>query len=153
MEKRETSCIIGGNVNTMENSIIVYVLSCVWLFCDPVDCSPQDSSVHGISRARILQWVTISILKGSSQPRDQTCVSCFTGGSFHHWVTWETQGEQGEIRPIISTARHIPRENNNSKSHMGNFPGGPVVKSLPCNAGDGVHSLVGELRSHMPQSN
>ena len=25
--------------------------------CDPVDCSPSGSSVHGISQARILKWV------------------------------------------------------------------------------------------------
>ena len=28
--------------------------------CDPVDCNPPGSSVHGISRARILEWVAIS---------------------------------------------------------------------------------------------
>ena len=32
------------------------------------------SSVHGISQARILEWVAISFSRGSSQPRDQTCV-------------------------------------------------------------------------------
>ena len=37
--------------------------------------------------------------------------------------------------------------------NTGDFPGGPVVKNLPCNAGDIVQSLVGEFRSHMPQSN
>ena len=36
--------------------------------CDPMDCSPPDSSVHGISQARILEWVTISSSKGSSDP-------------------------------------------------------------------------------------
>ena len=28
-------------------------------FCDPTDCSPQGSSVHGILQARILEWITI----------------------------------------------------------------------------------------------
>ena len=28
--------------------------------CDPMDCSPPDSSVHGIFQARILEWVTFS---------------------------------------------------------------------------------------------
>ena len=28
--------------------------------CDPVDCSPPGSSVHGILQARILEWVAIS---------------------------------------------------------------------------------------------
>ena len=33
------------------------------------------------------------------------------------------------------------------------FPGGPVVKNSPSNAGDTVQSLVGELRSHKLQDN
>ena len=43
--------------------------------CDPMDCSPSGSSVHGISQARILEWVDISSSRGSSQPRDQTHIS------------------------------------------------------------------------------
>ena len=38
-------------------------------FCDPVDCSPPCSSVHGILQARILEWVAISFSRGSSRPR------------------------------------------------------------------------------------
>ena len=34
--------------------------------CDPVDCSPPDSSIHGILQARILEWVAISFSRGSS---------------------------------------------------------------------------------------
>ena len=34
--------------------------------CDPMNYSPAGSSVHGISQARILQWVAISISRGSS---------------------------------------------------------------------------------------
>ena len=43
---------------------------------DSIDCSSPGSSVHGILQARILQWVAISSSRGSSQPRDQTQVSC-----------------------------------------------------------------------------
>ena len=40
--------------------IVVYSLSCVRPFCDPMDDrSPPDSSVHGISQARILECVTV----------------------------------------------------------------------------------------------
>ena len=39
--------------------------------CDPVDCSPPGSSVHGILQARILEWVALPSSRGSSQPRDQ----------------------------------------------------------------------------------
>ena len=35
-------------------------ISCVQPFCDPMACSPPGSSVHGISQARILEWVAIS---------------------------------------------------------------------------------------------
>ena len=40
--------------------VIVQSLSHVRLFCNPVDCSPPGSSVHGILQARILEWVAIS---------------------------------------------------------------------------------------------
>ena len=41
-----------------------------------MDCSLPDSSVHGILWARIQEWVAISFSRGSSQPRNQTCISC-----------------------------------------------------------------------------
>ena len=41
--------------------------------CDPIDCSPPGSSVHGILQARTLEWVAISFLRGSSWPKDSTC--------------------------------------------------------------------------------
>ena len=52
--------------------------SCLTL-CDPMDCCPPCSSVHGISQARILEWAAMPSSRGSSQCRDQTlfsCVSC-----------------------------------------------------------------------------
>ena len=53
----------------------VRVQSCLML-CNPMDCSPPGSSVHGISQARILEWIAISFLRRSSRPRNQTHVSC-----------------------------------------------------------------------------
>ena len=55
--------------------------------CDPRDCSPPGSFVHGILQARILEWVAISFSRGSSQPRDQTQVSHTAGRYFNHWAT------------------------------------------------------------------
>ena len=40
--------------------------------CDPMDCSPPGSSVHGISQARMLEWVAIPFSRGCSRPRDRT---------------------------------------------------------------------------------
>ena len=51
--------------------------------CDPVDCSPPRSSVHGVLQARILEWVAISFSSGSSRPRDRTQVSCIAGRRFN----------------------------------------------------------------------
>ena len=47
-----------------------------------MDCNPPGSSVRGISQTRILEWVAISLSKGSSQPRDQTSVSYIASGLF-----------------------------------------------------------------------
>ena len=62
--------------------------SCLTL-CDPVDCSLPGSSIHGILQARVLEWVTISLSRGSSQPRDWTWVSRIGGRSFNLWATRE----------------------------------------------------------------
>ena len=43
--------------------------------CNPMDCSPPGSSVHGVLQARILEWVAMPSSSRSSQPRDQTCIS------------------------------------------------------------------------------
>ena len=62
--------------------------SCLTL-CNPVDCSPPGSSVHGILQARILEWVAISFSRGSSWPRVQTWVSHIAADA----LTSEPQGK------------------------------------------------------------
>ena len=68
------------------NNIYIYVYCCCLVtksyppLCHPMDYSLPGFSVHGISQARILEWVVISFSRGSSQPRDQTPVSCIAGG-------------------------------------------------------------------------
>ena len=52
-----------------------------------MDCSPPSSTIHGISQARILEWVAISFFRRSSQPRDRTRVSCFERWILYHWAT------------------------------------------------------------------
>ena len=44
--------------------------------CSPMGCSPPGSSVHGISQARILDWVVISSCRESFRPWDRTHISC-----------------------------------------------------------------------------
>ena len=60
------------------------VCVCVLIYvqlCDLMNFNPPGSSVHGISQARILEWVAISSSRGFSPPRDQTHISCI----FVHW--------------------------------------------------------------------
>ena len=45
-------------------------------------CDLMDDTVHGILQPRILEWVAFPFSRGSSQPRDQTQVSCIAGRFF-----------------------------------------------------------------------
>ena len=64
----------------------LFTQSCPTL-CDRTVCSPPGSSVHGISQARVLEWVAIPFSRRSSPPRDQTQVSCIAGRFFTIWAT------------------------------------------------------------------
>ena len=55
--------------------------------CDLMDCSPPSYSVHGISQARILEWVVMPFSRGSSWLTDQThvpYVSCIGRQVLYH---------------------------------------------------------------------
>ena len=68
------------------------------ILCNPVDCSPPGSSVHGILQARILEWAAISFSRGSSWPGDGTrvpCVSCTGRGILHHWTLGKPETPTG----------------------------------------------------------
>ena len=47
---------------------------CLTLFVTTWTITHQAPSVHGISQARILEWVAISFSREPSCPRDQTCI-------------------------------------------------------------------------------
>ena len=57
--------------------------------CDPMNCNPPGSSVHGVSQGRILEWVAVPFSRWSSRPRDQTQVSHIAGRHFNLWATRE----------------------------------------------------------------
>ena len=59
---------------------------------DHLDCSPPGSLDHGVSEARILEWVATSFSSGYFWPRDGTHVlriSCIGRQILYHWATWE----------------------------------------------------------------
>ena len=57
--------------------------------CDPMDCSPPDSFVHGISQTSILEWVAIFFSRRSSWPKDRIRVSCIADRYFTIWACRE----------------------------------------------------------------
>ena len=68
--------------------LLLLLLSCMQLFCDPMGYSPSGYSVHGISQARILEWGAMPFSRRSSRPKDRTCVSCTGRWILYHWATW-----------------------------------------------------------------
>ena len=96
--------------------------------CDPVDCNPPGSSVHGILQATIMEWVVMPSSRGSSWPRNQTCISCvfFIAGGF---FTTEPQGKPLSSRiipykpsPLTSgQPRHFYRKRRMGVEDTGQF--------------------------------
>ena len=59
---------------------------------DPMHCSLPGSSVHEILQARIPEWVARPSSRGSSRPKDLTCISespALGGGFFTSSAPWE----------------------------------------------------------------
>ena len=73
-------------------------------FCDPMDCSPPSSSVHGVLQARKLEWLAMPSSRGSSPARDQTHVSCLAGGVF----TAEHRRSPGERYTNLINRKSFP---------------------------------------------
>ena len=89
--------------------------------CNPMDCSPPGSSVHGNLQARILEWVANPFSRGSSRPSDWTCVSCIAGRFFTTWATREA--------PFSHTVMYTSQCYSLNSSHLP-FPTCPKVCSL-----------------------
>ena len=93
--------------------VCVCVCVCVYVcaqlcptFCDPMDCSLPGFSVHGISQARILEWVAISFSRGSSWPRDWTCMSWVLSLGrwiLYHCATWESWFNIHQVKGEMAT--------------------------------------------------
>ena len=77
--------------------------SCLTL-CDSLDCSLLGSSAHGISQARILEWVATSLSRGSSRPRDPAHISCTGRLILYHCGTREGHA------PLTQAGKESTRE-------------------------------------------
>ena len=81
-----------------ETSVGYMISCCFYCACvcsvvsdslQPPELQPPGSSVHEISWARILERVAISFSRGSSRPRDRTCVSCIGRWVLYCWASRE----------------------------------------------------------------
>ena len=85
---------------------------CIWKLlsrvrlCNPMNCSPPGSSVRGILQTRILERVAIPISRRSSQPRDQTQVSCTAGRFSTIWIIKEAPMDCSGINGAWGVFQH-----------------------------------------------
>ena len=113
--------------------------------CDLMDCSAPDSSVPGNLQARILEWVAMPSSKGSSPPRDQTCVSCLAGTFF----TTEAQGNPKYLFQFSSVAQSCPALCTPMNRST---PGLPIHHQLPEFTQTHVHRVSDAIQSSHPLS-
>ena len=67
--------------------------------CDPLDCSPPGSSVHGILQARTSEWVAVPSPRGSSGPKDRIYIFCL--------LRWQA-GSLSRVPPGMQEKKLIP---------------------------------------------
>ena len=84
-----------------KKAVKVLVTQSCQILCDPTDCSPPGSSIHGVLQARILEWVSIPFCRGSFQPRDWTRIACIAGRLYTIWATREAP-RRGHICSFLS---------------------------------------------------
>ena len=139
--------------------VCVVAQSCPTL-CNPMDCSPPGSSVHGILQESLVQWVAIPFSKGSSRPRDQTQVSFIAGRFFTIWTTREASEGRASNSPFkiffrlccnqfSSVAQLCPTLCDPTDYSM---PGFPVHRQLPELAQTHVHRVSDATQTSHPLS-
>ena len=84
-------CVISILISCLVNYCLCSVAQLCQTLSDPMESSPPDSFVHGIFHTRILEWVAIFYSRGTSQPRNQICISCIDRWILYHCTTRETQ--------------------------------------------------------------
>ena len=105
MENKSLQCQNSLSTRTKEKWVLVTQL-CLTL-CDPVDCSPPGSSVHGILQTKILELAAIPFSRRASQPRDWTQISCIAGRFFTTWATRKAQNTWKIYADIVFWHRYV----------------------------------------------
>ena len=118
------SSLVSAQVHLWPVKLKVLVAQSWSTLCDPVDCSPLGASVHGILRARILEWVAVSFSRGSSRA-EPGLVHC--RWILYHLSNWGSPDIQnGIIRTPISNIfiflSVVPRSHWILRKSQQNFP-------------------------------
>ena len=111
----------------------IKICCCLVQLCDPVDCSQPGSSVHGISWARILEWVAISFSRGSSRPRDRNASPAL-------WVDSLPLIHQGSPQVKVNIDRILGKS---SRDFAFSFP---FITSLFCHSATNSCSNKGQQK-------
>ena len=117
------SCILGSTWYIHHQLCTCVQLSATLWY--PIERSPPGSSVHGILQARIREWVAIISSRGSSRPRDGTClscVSCIGRRVLYHWATWDAlsittakpKGSGGDVSSLQGSERTSDAHQNST---------------------------------------
>ena len=94
-------------------SVCVLVTQLCPTLCDPMDCSPPDSSVHGISQARILEWVC----------EVKVAQSCLTLRPHGLYSPWNSPGQNTRVGSLSHLQGIVPNQGLN--------PGLPHCRWIP----------------------
>ena len=109
-------------------------------------CNRPRSSDHEISQTITLEWVAISSSRGSSQPRDQTKVSCIAAGFFTSWATREALSLRGGCFSVVQLCPTLCDPMDLST------PGLPVHHKLPEFTQTHVHRVGDAIQPSHPLS-
>ena len=85
--------------------------------CQPMDCSPKGSSVHGIFQVRVLKQLVISFSRGSSNQRTEPCLL-----GLLHW--------QGMFFLVLLRGKKKKKHRKNKNCQNIFHSGGPMLHSV-----------------------
>ena len=103
-------CLRVGSVDFLKDSKFIFTVLCVLITqlcptpCDPMDCSPPGSFVHGSFQTRILEWVAIPFPGDLPDPGIEPRSPALQADSFTVWATREAQGFVNFLKEM----RHTP---------------------------------------------
>ena len=86
------------------------------ILCEPLDCNPPGTFVHGILQARRLEWVAMPPSRGSSRPRDGTHISCTGRQILYHLSPTGSPKEEvalgihHTLHPVFLVASRAPEQ-------------------------------------------